>query len=190
MNEILEPIATAVPAKYAGQVALLLVLSQVLGRMFHALRTGGGLKALFTSVWLGTNTPRANQPGKQEDKRQRHLFPVLLAVGLFAVAGCNTTPEEAVYKTSGTTHVTAKAALAAWNDYLAVKDVSADKEREVKRLWQRYQVAQDVLLSSAVVYAETKSPDAEERLGKATAAAGEALAALVNLLRTYGVKLE
>lgn len=89
MNEIFEPLATVVPQKYAGQLALLLVVSQVLGRAFHALRAGGGLKSLFTSVWLGTNTPRANQPGEPQDKKQQRLFVGLLCVGLcLAATGC------------------------------------------------------------------------------------------------------
>ena len=90
MQEILEPIANVLPEKYAGQIALLLALSQVLGRAFHALRKGGGLKAMFDSIWLGTNTPRANPPGQKDDPNQTRLFTALLCVGLSLAIGCTT----------------------------------------------------------------------------------------------------
>jgi len=37
---------------------VLLVLSPYITRAFYALRSGGGLKGIFTSIWLGTNTPK------------------------------------------------------------------------------------------------------------------------------------
>lgn len=89
MNEILEPLATVIPPKYAGMLAFLLVLSQVLGRIFQALRTGGGLKSLFSAIWLGTNQPKAKEPGQADDPNQKRLFTIVGATSLAVFAfGC------------------------------------------------------------------------------------------------------
>lgn len=110
----------------------------------------------------------------------------VLVVGLLCGCGSLT---ETVYHTSGTAHVTARTALLGWNDYLATHEVSEAAELRVKAAYEKYQAAQIALLSAAIVWEDAQNPDNEARLEQATASAGEALAALVKLVRTLGVKL-
>lgn len=97
MNEILEPLAPVVPPKYAGMLALLLVLSQVIGRIYQAIRLGGGLRSIVRSVWLGTNTPTEKQVTERDDPKQKRLFAVVGATALAVFSfGCAGVPREAV----------------------------------------------------------------------------------------------
>ena len=54
-DDIFNQMSNLVPAKYKD----LFLLSMVIGRVIHALRNDTGLKGLFSSIWLGTNTPKA-----------------------------------------------------------------------------------------------------------------------------------
>lgn len=58
MNEI--PIIKYLPEKYQGFVlaliAALIWASPYITRAYHALKTGGGLKGIWTSIMYGTNT--------------------------------------------------------------------------------------------------------------------------------------
>jgi len=66
MNEIINQLTAIVPPKYAALLTTLFVASQVLGRIVQAVRTGGGLKSILSSIWLGTNKPKeaATEPPK------------------------------------------------------------------------------------------------------------------------------
>ncbi len=54
-----------IPEPYLSWIAILLVLSSCaiqlstyIGRAFHAITMGGGIKGIFSAIWLGTNTPK------------------------------------------------------------------------------------------------------------------------------------
>lgn len=46
------------PHSWQGPVLILAALSPYLGRAYHALANGGGLKGVVSAIWLGTNTPK------------------------------------------------------------------------------------------------------------------------------------
>ena len=62
MQETLDQITSVVPPKYAALLTTAFVASQVLGRILQAIRTGGGLKSILASIWLGTNQPKQKNP--------------------------------------------------------------------------------------------------------------------------------
>ncbi len=117
------------------------------------------------------------------------LFLTLAIAAL--LCGCNTPLLTTVYRTSAATHVSARTALTAWNDYLGTHRVSATQEREVKGAWEKYQAAQIALLDVTAVYAAATNPSAtdQEKLELATAEASRSLADLVALIRKFGVKV-
>ena len=47
------------PPKYHTLAVAIVLLSPYLTRAWHALMTGGGLRGVFSAIWLGTNTPTA-----------------------------------------------------------------------------------------------------------------------------------
>lgn len=51
-----------IPEKYRALVLFIIAASPVIGRTIHALRTGGGIKGVLSSIWLGTNTPKPAEP--------------------------------------------------------------------------------------------------------------------------------
>ena len=59
MNDLAHDLLPFLPERYRPQCMLLLVLSPHLTRALYALRHGGGLRGVLTSIWLGTNTPAA-----------------------------------------------------------------------------------------------------------------------------------
>lgn len=63
MEEIVNQLNGVIPPKYLSLLTALFVGSQVVGRMLHAIRNGGGLRAILMGVWFGTNTD------KQETKK-------------------------------------------------------------------------------------------------------------------------
>lgn len=57
MNDLLN----LIPAPY-GKVALaVLAISPYVGRVYHSLINGGGLKGALSAIWLGTNVPKKEQ---------------------------------------------------------------------------------------------------------------------------------
>lgn len=38
--------------------------SVLIGRAYHALANGGGIKGILSSIWLGTNSPKV-KPGEE-----------------------------------------------------------------------------------------------------------------------------
>lgn len=57
--ETLDSLINLVPAKYRNVALILLAVSPYLTRAYHALASGGGLRGVFSAIWLGTNTPKA-----------------------------------------------------------------------------------------------------------------------------------
>lgn len=53
-----DPILDLIPAGYKGIALAILILTPILGRAYHALKTNGGLKGIWNSIIFGTNTPK------------------------------------------------------------------------------------------------------------------------------------
>lgn len=56
MNEAIEKV---LPAKWHGWAVAVLAVSPYVSRAYHALASGGGIRGVFSAIWLGTNTPKA-----------------------------------------------------------------------------------------------------------------------------------
>ncbi len=112
--------------------------------------------------------------------------------GVLFFGGCKSTPETIAYRTSKTAHITATAALHAWADYVAAKNPPVSQEKAVQAAWDKYRSAQLTLLDATKAYMSAGNPapaSAQEKFDAALAAAGAALADLVQLIRGFGAKL-
>lgn len=47
-----------IPEKWRGTLLVAVALSPYLTRAYHAIANGGGIKGVFSAIWLGTNTPK------------------------------------------------------------------------------------------------------------------------------------
>lgn len=110
-----------------------------------------------------------------------YLIAMLLSI---IAIGCGTVADTA-YKTSATTHVAAKAALIAWNDYIGTHKVTAAQETEVQSAWLKYTDAQQALLEAAELFKLGQDKD----FTALASALGNAEADIVALIRKYGVKI-
>ena len=54
----LVPGINLLPESWRGPVLIIAVLSPYITRAAYSVMNGGGLKGIFTSIWLGTNTPK------------------------------------------------------------------------------------------------------------------------------------
>lgn len=62
--DIIDQLAGVIPPKYVTYLTALFIGSQVLGRVYQAIVSGGGLKTICKAIWLGTNTPKQNEETK------------------------------------------------------------------------------------------------------------------------------
>lgn len=60
MNDI--PIINLIPEKYRGWALLAAACIPIIGRAYHAIANGGGLKGIWTALVFGTNTPKPPTP--------------------------------------------------------------------------------------------------------------------------------
>jgi len=84
MDEILNQITSIIPPKYAALLTTLFVASQVFGRILQAIRTGGGLKSILASVWLGTNAPKPNGETSNVQPAESDVPPFRPPLWIFA----------------------------------------------------------------------------------------------------------
>jgi hypothetical protein len=54
-----------IPEKYRGLALFIVAVSPYLTRAYHAIVIGGGIKGVFSAIWLGTNTPAANKTNEK-----------------------------------------------------------------------------------------------------------------------------
>lgn len=55
------PGLNALPESMRQWLVIALVVSPYLTRAFYAVKGGGGIKGIFTAIWLGTNTPKSTE---------------------------------------------------------------------------------------------------------------------------------
>lgn len=65
MNDI--PILNLIPEKYRVLILVVISASPYATRAYHALSSGGGIKGVFSAIWLGTNTPKPAPPTPLKD---------------------------------------------------------------------------------------------------------------------------
>lgn len=52
------PIINAVPPQYRKWIVLLVLFHPYIIRAYHAFASGGGIRGIAASIWLGTNVPK------------------------------------------------------------------------------------------------------------------------------------
>lgn len=124
---------------------------------------------------------------------------LLLLCGLlaFGATGCGifqAKPAKVATNISDASKITVEAALRAWNDYIPVGKPSLQQQEQVRDAWKKYKAAQLLLLDCAIIVKESEAaglndPQAQEALNISIAEASNALGDLVNLLRTFNVKI-
>lgn len=121
---------------------------------------------------------------------------LFLALGLAGVmVGCSGTPARIAYNTVAAPAITVDQAMTAWGDYVAQFHPSVATELKVKAAFETYQKAELVAIDAAQAYAALSSSGSTntvmEKLQSdlTSQAAATALADLVNLLQSIGVKL-
>jgi hypothetical protein len=138
------------------------------------------------------------------------LAAVAILVAPVTFSGCATAPRNAS-QASAVTHVGAKLALGAWNEYLGVEYAAAaalpadraelrkaeliEKEKRVRDAFNKYQVSQLAVLTSAqevakIPPADPNAPDAQDRLTAAVQASAVALAQVLTVLEAFGVAVK
>lgn len=56
--EDLNSILPFVPEQYRPNVSTAILVTMLAGRVIQSIRTGGGLKGMLASIWLGTSVPK------------------------------------------------------------------------------------------------------------------------------------
>lgn len=58
-----------VPPKYHVWAVALLAVSPYVTRAYHAIANGGGIRGIFSAIWLGTNLPKDVKEDVQNTKQ-------------------------------------------------------------------------------------------------------------------------
>ena len=137
------------------------------------------------------NTPRSNTS----------VYAWLLIGALaFAVmpgaTGCKSTPQQITYNTAAATTITVETALKAYNVFAAQGKTTIEQNRQVKAAYEKYQAAFAVVCDAGTIYAAssdtiggTNAPAASLALQQAVINANASLNDIINLIRSFGVKL-
>ena len=124
------------------------------------------------------------------------LIPFLFSLAL--LPACNTTPQEAAFESESAVQVSVDVAMTAWGDYVKQFHPSDQARAQVKAAYEKYQACAVAVIDATKLVASlassTNSPagaisDANEKNMAAEAAAAQALADLVALVRHFGAKI-
>ena len=176
-----------------------------------------GLGVLLSSIGLSSLGLAARDNNKSSEQvgaggstppiEPRKIFSalpflsVLLLIGLLGFGsvvgftGCQSTPARIAYNTVSAPAITVNAAMTAWGDYVALWHPPVAQELQVKAGFEKYQAAELAAISAAKVYADlaasgnTNSLSARVNTEIQSQTASQALADLVNLVRSFGVSL-
>ena len=126
----------------------------------------------------------------------KKILTLILVGAVIALSpGCHSTPQRVVYSTVQASDVSVEVALGAWNDYLGTHKVTAAQELTVKHAFEKYQAAALLVSDLTQTYAglvtshSTNAADAQLAATAATQSAAQALADLVQVIRSFGVKI-
>lgn len=170
-------------AKAGGMADQLLNMPDVIG----FLATGIGL--------LMSHFTHASSDTASGNPKTPVWIWVLAALALsLPVTGCNTTPQRVTYEAAATTTVTVETAIKAYNVYVAGKTdaTTIAHNQAVKVAYLKYQAAAAVVCDAGKIYAATSAtnaPAANEALDEAVADRNATIADVINLVKSFGVKL-
>lgn len=92
------PVLNAIPSKWRGYALLIFMAAPYLTRAWHAWRSGGGLRGIWSSIMFGTNTPKVDATASTaattqtqiSDTMKNILILLSLSLTLTLAAGCKT----------------------------------------------------------------------------------------------------
>lgn len=126
------------------------------------------------------------------------LLAAVILCGLIPLVPSCSTANTVAYKSVTTTQVTVEAAMTGWGDWIqdqAIKGtpVPMEQRAKVKAAYERYQAAAVLVTDAGMGYTRangtTNAPTAQAALNVAIQVAGASLSDLVNLIRSFGIKL-
>lgn len=148
--------------------------------------------------WARNKIP-GSEPKPESKSSTTPPLGLFLICGLlaFSTTGCGlfqAKPAKVATNISDASKITVEAALRAWNDYIPVGKPSLEKQEQVREAWKKYKSAQLLLLDCAILVKQSEAaglndPQAQEALNISIAEASQALADLIQLLRTFNVKI-
>jgi hypothetical protein len=182
MTDLINTLLPFIPEKYRTLVAAIIAASPLVTRALYALINGRGIKGLFAAIWLGTNTPGPSAGNSASGSKTILILALLIPALMFT--GCAT-----AYKAEATADISVNAAMTAWNDYVAQNHPPLSQELQVKAAFYKVQAAELSALDSTILAASVTSTNGVTLANPDYTAATNALFDLVNLLRSFGVKI-
>lgn len=110
---------------------------------------------------------------------------ILCIIMILFLISCAST-KRTVYRTAGVTQITVETALKSWDRYVESGKATIEQERIVKAAYEKYQTAALKVVDVSMKYSVDKDKLA---LDEAIALASGTLNELINLIRSYGVKI-
>src|SRR5882757_5507695 len=126
------------------------------------------------------------------------LLITSLTLCAFAPVGCSTSQQSVAFKSASATQVTVDAAMTAWGDYVRAFHPPDSQRAQVRDLFNRYKACTIALIDAEEVLVSlnnsTNAPagdvaSATNNQAAALTAASQALADLVDAIRSFGVKM-
>ena len=65
----MDDLIKVIPEKWRGTALILLAISPYITRGIKGCMAGGGIKGFLSAIWLGTNTPKPNNPEKPDSSK-------------------------------------------------------------------------------------------------------------------------
>lgn len=130
---------------------------------------------------------------------KRIILAIALGCSLLLLPAC-TTINKAAYKTTQGTSIAADVGLQVWADYVsrqksAGMPVPLSQELQAKKSWDAFQDARDGVIRAGIAYSQAKAAGVDLSVTEATinasvAAMAAASADFINLLASFGVKVQ
>lgn len=156
----------------------------------------GLVLALAGVVWSHYNHA-SDTPTTPTSKTSVYAWLLIgaLAIGLTpALTGCKSTPPQTIaYQAASTTTITVEAAIRAYDVFAAQGKTTIAQNAQVKAAYEKYQAAAAVVCDAGAIYAATSgtnAPAASLALQVAVQNSTASIADVVNLVQSFGVKLQ
>lgn len=117
---------------------------------------------------------------------------LLIALGAsLMLLGCHYTPQRIAFVGASTTVVSVETALIAYNEFAKAGKTTVAQNIAVKNAFEKYQLSAAVVCDAGAVYAATGGTNHvySAALQTATLHMSETVADLLNLIRSFGIKI-
>lgn len=127
-------------------------------------------------------------------KNKFNPLPFLLSLWLAVLAiplapGCSS-PQKAAFTTTSTIAVSVDAAMTAWGDYVKQFNPAMADRQKVADAFAKYQAAELLLIDSEQALFATNTTATSSGVSTAQTQLDQAIADLVTLIQSFGVKLQ